>query len=309
MHFATLNGDNMAQYQKKLSANLIVDLTDVLQRDPVAVGIGFDGALFAVAPVSAKYEKVRDYNVIRWEKDHIWNTTIHAPSLDIAIIQPFPGGILLAGSRCRWRPEDIEKNALIIDWNGKEISRFVLGDGIQDLRTTKHGTIWVSYYDEGVFGNYGWGRPGPQPIGKSGLVAFSPQGTMCFSYDHTAARTDVVCDAYALNVAGKDDIWLYFYTEFPIVRILNGSYYKWEFGVGGARALAVRKEQAFLVGDYKAPALGRIVELAPEGIAKITGEVLLLDDCEKLLDGACAWGIRDSIYFYKDRRFFVVNSW
>jgi hypothetical protein len=299
----------MAQSHKAVSAKLILDLADVLRTAPVAVGIGFDGALYAAAPASAEHERERDYRVFRWEKDQIVNATVHAPMLDISIIQPYPGGVLLANPRCHWRPEEIEQNALVIDWNGKEIARFTLGDGIQDLRTTKQGTIWVSYYDEGVFGNCGWGRPGPPPIGKSGLVAFSPEGKVCFSYDHTVARTDVICDAYAMNIAGKDDIWLYFYTEFPIVRILNGNYHKWDFGVGGARALAVRKEQAFLVGDYETPALGRIVELTAEGIAKIKGEVLVLDDCGNPLDGACAWGIRDSIYFYKDKRLFVMDVW
>ena len=34
------------------------------------------------------------------------------------------------------------------------------------------GRIWVSYADEGVYGNFGWGQPGPPPVGAAGLVCF-----------------------------------------------------------------------------------------------------------------------------------------
>jgi hypothetical protein len=53
---------------------------------------------------------------------------------------------------------------------------FTIGDGVQDVRTTPGGDVWVSYFDEGVFGNYRWSPPGPEPIGAPGLVAFDPLG-------------------------------------------------------------------------------------------------------------------------------------
>ena len=44
--------------------------------------------------------------------------------------------------------------------------QFVLGDGIKHVQTTAAGDIWVGYFDEGVYGNYGWGNdPDSEPIG------------------------------------------------------------------------------------------------------------------------------------------------
>ena len=49
------------------------------------------------------------------------------------------------------------------------LSRFCLGDGIQDCVVKKDGTIITSYFDEGVFGNYGW----DEPLGDCGLIAWT----------------------------------------------------------------------------------------------------------------------------------------
>jgi hypothetical protein len=73
--------------------------------------------------------------------------------------------VLLVGARCHWRSEGAERNAVALDWSGRELGRFTLGDGIQDLRVTRDGTIWASYFDEGVIGNYGWSDPGPPAMG------------------------------------------------------------------------------------------------------------------------------------------------
>jgi len=57
------------------------------------------------------------------------------------------------------------------------------GDGIADVQTTTRGDIWVSYFDEGVFGNYGWGYDeASTPIGAPGLVRFDRQGSVLWSY-------------------------------------------------------------------------------------------------------------------------------
>jgi hypothetical protein len=109
-------------------------------------------------------------------------------------------GVLLVGARCRWTADSVERNAVVYDWDGREVRRFTLGDGIADVRTTSDGTIWASYFDEGIFGNHGWNHPGPTPIGAPGLVAFDQQGDARWSYDAKKARTDSICDAYALNV-------------------------------------------------------------------------------------------------------------
>ena len=59
-------------------------------------------------------------------------------------------------------------NAKVFDRSGNQIREFLLGDGIQNVYVTKGNKIWTSYFDEGVYGNYGW----EVPIGRNGLRAW-----------------------------------------------------------------------------------------------------------------------------------------
>lgn len=223
-------------------------------------------------------------------------------------VQPFDDGVLMAGARCRWRPEGAEKNAVAMDWSGNVLGRWTLGDGIQDLRVTPNGTIWASYFDEGVFGNYGWGHPGPPTIGGAGLVAFGPNGERCFEYDAEAAGTDSICDAYAMNVAGDDEVWVYFYTEFPIVRIRDRRYHVWKTDIRGARALAIKDDRALLFGGYH-DVTARIVELGASGSAKLVDERHLVDEQGDVIGGGLVHGVGDKLYVFSGRSVQIVTDW
>lgn len=79
-------------------------------------------------------------------------------------------------------------------------------------------TIWTGYFDEGVFGNFGWGRPdGPDPLGAAGIVAWSPTLNKVWELD---ADEGLIADCYALNVA-PDAVWACTYTDFPVIRIAD----------------------------------------------------------------------------------------
>jgi hypothetical protein len=56
--------------------------------------------------------------------------------------------------------------------NGTLIKEILLGDGIKDMKVTDKEVIWTSYFDEGVFENYGW----DEPIGSCGLPAWNQDG-------------------------------------------------------------------------------------------------------------------------------------
>jgi hypothetical protein len=126
------------------------------------------------------------------------------------------------------------------------------------VRTTPDGTVWVSYFDESAC-------VGATP----GLATFSAEGQRRFAYEPKVAGTDWICDAYALNVAGNDDAWLYFYNEFPIVRVHQGRYQVWRTKkpVAGARGLAVAPERALLYRTYDDHASACVLELGAKGVA------------------------------------------
>jgi hypothetical protein len=129
-----------------------------------------------------------------------------------------------------------------------------LGDGIDDVQVTASGDVWVGYFDEGVFGNRGWGGRGREPLGAAGLVRWSgpPELRPAWRYPG-AAPLDPIVDCYALNVDGED-AWICPYTDFPVVHVDRaGRVRAWKNAlVSGARALLAdpRTSTVVLVGGY-----------------------------------------------------------
>lgn len=273
----------------------------------VALGIDCRGVACAVGN--------RDGGALaaRWEPGeapaglHTWRLPeAIAPS---SLVQPLPDGVLVAGRRCRWRREGAESNARAVDVAGRVRARFTLGDGLADLRVTPDGTMWASDFDEGIFGNRGWNGPGPEPIGAAGLVAFSAAGQPRFAYRADAAGTDSICDAYALNVSGDDDAWVYFYTEFPIVRVHDGRYHVWHTNVAGATALAVRGKRALLYGDYDRPGIARLLELGAKGSATVAATLSIVDGDGTPLIPQRVVGVGANLYLLGERAISVVRDW
>jgi hypothetical protein len=126
------------------------------------------------------------------------NITLH--------VQRFKDGWLLADAR--------GGRASIYNDAGRLRGNLDLGDASEDLQTTPQGHIWVSYFDEGVFGN-GIGAEG------GGLVCFDEAGIPVFKYAEFAEKHSLplIADCYALNVASSEETWISYYTDFPLVCI------------------------------------------------------------------------------------------
>ena len=174
--------------------------------------------------------------------------SVELPGLEVAhvTVQPLPEGrILVVGARARWRPEGPDRNAIIYDTEGSVVAEATLGDGIEHVFTTHAGHVWVGYFDEGVYGNNGWGGPGgPAPMGKHGLVRYSPDLQAEWAFP------GAIGDCYALNIDG-DTAWTCYYTDFPIARVSDGALTTWRNTVSGARALAVEGSRIALLGGYR----------------------------------------------------------
>ncbi|MBR0895140.1 hypothetical protein JQ616_09300 [Bradyrhizobium tropiciagri] len=182
--------------------------------------------------------------------------TIELPSLNLTFphVDIFPDGrVLVAGPRCAWRGEgDFDLNGAIIQPETGTTTRILLGDGISSAQIDGLGRIWVGYFDEGVFGNFGWGgMNGAAPVGAAGLVCFSDSGEKLWEFPERSARA--ISDCYALNVSGTDAT-VFYYTDFPICTIGEG--YKLTFrktNLAGCNALAVSETEALLSGKYNDP--------------------------------------------------------
>ncbi|WP_143202543.1 hypothetical protein [Amycolatopsis sp. CB00013] len=181
-------------------------------------------------------------------------STTRLPSLSLAhpLVQSLPNGhVLVVGARSKWRPEGADRNAIVYDSAGVVVAEHTVGDGIEHVQATPRGEIWVGYFDEGIYGNYGWGEPdGEPPMGACGLTRFSAAFTQEWRYpSHVDNTWGAISDCDALNVDG-DTVWTCYYNKFPIVRIQNDTLTGWHNNVYGARALAVGGSGIALFGGF-----------------------------------------------------------
>jgi len=154
-----------------------------------------------------------------------------------------------------------EKNALILDADGRLSRSFHIGDGVEHVRCAPDGSIWIGYFDEGIFGN---------SIGCGGIVRFDDQGERLWSYnDGSRGSASFIDDCYALTLSGND-LWSCFYSDFPIVRLRDDKERRWGNDVGGAKALAVDGAYVLLAGGYGSDSRLTLVGLE-QGSARTIG--------------------------------------
>ena len=182
------------------------------------------------------------------------------------LVQPLPDGdVLVVGTRCRrFADGTFERNARVYGINGELRRAFLLGDGINDVQASSTGDLWVAYFDEGVFGNYGWGS---EPVGSAGLLRFDAHGNKVWQFEPPDGFGPID-DCYALNVEAEA-AWAYYYSDFPLVRIgSDGEPRAWRTEVAGAKAFAVGEGRVLFFGGYH-PQRDRCTlwELADERLA------------------------------------------
>ena len=149
--------------------------------------------------------------------------------------------VLVVDGRCRRG----ERNGILLR-DGARVAELCLGDGIAEVQASPSGRIWCSYFDEGVFGNLGWGAPGPAPIGEAGLVCFDRKGAITAEYDGSAGSID---DCYALNLAGELP-WAYFYAAWKLVAVGQSAHAFALEGAAGASAFAIDGFRALFAGGH-----------------------------------------------------------
>jgi hypothetical protein len=216
-----------------------------------AMGVGFDSTFLMLAAEvpfegrmagkSSRYRLHRTTTVSQAEFDFV-----SAGPADYSIVQPIDNAnFLLVTSRTY----NVKKNGQIWRSDGSLIREFSLGDGIEDVQTSARSEIWVSYFDEGVFGN------GNEP----GLACFDLAGKRVFSFADQIAndgsKIPPIDDCYALNVSGDDEVWLYYYMAFPLVKLVSKRLAGiWPRAPGlGSHAFAVGERSVLFAGDYGAP--------------------------------------------------------
>lgn len=151
-------------------------------------------------------EQAYSYQVIHLKDGK--KTVLHLPeeTWNYHYVQPIDDGhILLVCARSYYHDaQNIEENARVYDKNGRLIRSFCLGDGIEHVYVTKNQEIWTGYFDEGVFGNYGW----EVPVGRSGLVGWDASGRKTDSLEED--KEYYIFECLSLNGAADGGIWFFF---------------------------------------------------------------------------------------------------
>lgn len=236
-------------------------------------------------------------------------TTLRDLNLAHPMVQPLPDGqLLVVGARCSYTAESgAERNAIRFNEAGDAVATGTLGDGVQSVQTTPSGDVWVGYFDEGIFGNYGWGAPsGPEPIGAAGLVKFSGEFEITWRFQ-PEGPFNTMADCYALNVVGEN-AWVCYYTDFPIASISQDRVAYWQNSIAGARALVTAGESLALVGGYDGER-DRVVigQLGAEAFDAIATRRLVRADGSDLSPAARLVGRGPTLYAFDEMRWFELT--
>ena len=191
-----------------------------------------------------------------WEEETAksdYSVYLGKQDLGFYFIQPFQDNLMIVNSRCSYNHGDPEQNAIIFDKNGNELKRFCVGDGIEWLYTRADGTFVTGYFDEGVFGNYGWDNP----IGAPGVIIWDENGNRI----KEASRK--IYDCYAMNIDDSNNIWYYYYDEFKLIKDQGNHEFEYEPGIIGADIFFISADEqtALFNGGYDETGTYRIVKL------------------------------------------------
>jgi hypothetical protein len=297
-----------------IKPNAVADISNRLTGfDVVSIDPGPTGELYVLAVESpadyrvettgATYARTQiDHEqvflVLRVEGDSVTEYRIGGQKWNYHHVQPLPNNeLLLVCSRCHYRDkDDYDLNGRVFSTRGEFQREFLLGDGIQDVQTTASGGIWVSYFDEGIFGNFGWN----EPVGYPGVILWDSDGNIVYRFEPDMGL-DHMADCYALNVAGESDVWCYYYTAFPLVRIHNLSIKGvWNSRISGSSGFAIWKDWVLFIGGYGDRQNYYLKRLIGNGeIEEVTRHVVLSSDGDLLKPGYI--NFRGHYIFYLDR--------
>jgi hypothetical protein len=191
-----------------------------------------------------------------WDSEQGISSETQLPeSVRFPIIAPKKDGkFVVVDAICPWVPDNSPRhNAFVLDQSGKCLNSFHGGSSIMDVQCDIQNRIWISYFDEGVFGNHGWNSPGPSGLGSGGLVCLSEDGTLIWSHNNKDNDPErFIDDCYALNVIDRD-AWFYFYSDFCLGQIsdFGAKPIYHEVPISGSHAFAKRGQLLAFSAQYR----------------------------------------------------------
>lgn len=206
-------------------------------------------------------------------------------------------------SHRRWLLVHSWHNTSILDADGSRRNTFSIGRGYSELQTTADDHLWVGYNDEGVY-KY-------SSFGQAGAVCLDLEGHPLIRFLDIAKQNDLptIDSCTAINVGDDDTVWLYYYGDCPLVRLVGGQFDRiWRnFPIKGARGFAVSEHQALFAGSGRYPDLLFLVDLETRIVQKIRP----VDQSGKAITFTSAIGRGAHLYLRTEHELFAVDpaSW
>jgi hypothetical protein len=208
-----------------------------------------EGDIYNVRRVILWTENPHDYCVLRYDGTKSVRYEISEQHWNFHNVQPLASDeLLLVVARSRHFDDGgFDRNAKVFTFDGALKRDFLLGDGIKDVQTTDDGRIWVCYFDEGIFGSFGWKRP----IGARGFVLWNREGERLYDFTSPDGYYSPA-DGYALNVVSNTEMWCCYYQYFPLVRLRNERIDAvWQSPVQGSGGFAIWQDYVLFRGGYR----------------------------------------------------------
>ncbi len=241
--------------------------------DLVSLSLGPGGELYALAVTAlANYretassgvsflrvwtERPHNVRVLLFDGINVTQRDLLDQHWNFSHVHPLPDDeLLFVVSRSRCFAADVyDLNAKVFTEDGTFKREFLLGDGIRDMQTTTDGRIWTSYFDEGIFGNFGW----REPIGKSGLSVWDRFGNRLFAYSPPPELGvfGKISDCYALNVVSGTEAWCYYMDMTPaggfsLIYLRHERITAtWESPISGAHGIALWHDHILFCGRFR----------------------------------------------------------
>jgi hypothetical protein len=229
----------------EIVAKRVSDIGSVLAFGEIRyLGMDAELAPFLITAAVDTQGATKEFRVWRPNSRQLWTSTLlSTDGLRWPVAEPLSrGGWLQVGRRTRSK---VEENVRILDPQGRRLRAFAVGDGVTDVQATPDGHIWVGYSDEGVYRS-------PGSVSDSGLTCFAASGELTFEFRSLWPGVPVIDDCYAMNVTGDREVWLCYYSDFPIVRLTSGKLTgMWrDLAPTGADAFAVDGERLLFGPGY-----------------------------------------------------------
>lgn len=162
------------------------------------------------------------FRVCRWNGTGWEQFEVPLTCENYSIAKSLPGGEWLLVWRWSERKETGQNAHIYVSGTGV-VRTFDLHPGFNHVEATPGGTVWIGYDDDTVE-HFGMGNEIATPPWDSGLVALNPVGEILFDFDRLGVGPNAplpFSDCYALNVVDDREVWVYYWRQFSLLRLVD----------------------------------------------------------------------------------------